>query len=123
VKFTLGFDVSIGVCTIAVTGPHKRPDDSHELLCVAAAAAEEHGCSRFSFDMREAIITGGALETFETANDPEKHGFSRHYRIAAVYPEITGEHYFMGIVGVNRGASAFRVFDDINKAYEWVATQ
>ena len=40
------------VCVIKVTGIHKRPDDSHELLHMAGSVAKKHGCSRFMFDMR-----------------------------------------------------------------------
>jgi hypothetical protein len=121
-EYTVEFDPNTGVYTIVITGPHRRPDDSHELLPVAAAAAEEYGCSRFLFDMREARITGGTIATFDTADEPERHGFNRHYRIAALYQTITKDHRFMEDVGVNRGATAFRVFDDIDKAREWIAS-
>jgi hypothetical protein len=113
-------NVASGICVIKVTGTHRRPDDSHELLHIAGLIAKEHGCSRFLFDMREADIVAGTMHTYETALEPEKHGFSKLYRIAAVYPEITKDHSFMENVGVNRGAVAFKVFAEIDKAREWI---
>jgi hypothetical protein len=121
-KYTVEFDISSGVCVIQVSGVHKRPGDSHELLRIAGAVAEEYGCSRFMFDMRGATIVGDTMGAFHTAVDPEKHGFSRLYRIASVYSAITEDHKFMENVGVNRGAKGFRIFDDIDTAREWIAS-
>jgi hypothetical protein len=122
-KHTIECDISSGVCAIRVTGPHKRPEDSHELLRIAAATAEVYGCSHFLFDMREAAIVGSTMGAFYTASDPEKYGVSRFYRIAAVYTEVTKDHRFMENVGFNRGVAAFRVFDNIDEAREWLASE
>ena len=122
-KYTIEFDVNSGVCMIQVSGIHKRPEDSHELLRIAGAFAAEHSCSRFMFDMRGATIVGDTMGAFETAVEPEKYGFSRLFRIASVYPTITENHKFMENVGVNRGALAFRVFDDIDTAREWIVSE
>lgn len=119
-KYSVHFDEDTGVCLIRVTGPHRRPEDSYELLRIGAAAAKEHGGSRYIFDMREAEIITDTMGTYDAASNPEKWGFSRHYRIAAVYREITEDHRFLETVGFNRGASGFRVFDDIDRAWEWV---
>ena len=116
------FDGTSGICVITVTGTHKRSEDSYELLRIAGAAAKEHGCSRFLFDMREANIIASTMSTFDTARDPEKHGFSRLFRIAAVYPDISDDHRFLELVAVNRGAAAFRVFKDIDEAREWLGS-
>jgi len=119
-KHASEFDKGFGVCVINVSGIHKRPEDSQALLRIAGAFAQAHRCSSFLFDMRETTLQGSILGAFETAVDPEEHGFSRSHRIAAVYPTLTKDHKFMETVGVNRGATAFRVFDDIDHAREWL---
>jgi hypothetical protein len=122
-EYTVEYDTSSGVCVIRVSGTHKRPEDSYKLLRIAGAYAEEYGCSRFMFDMRGATIIGGTMGAFYTAIEPEKQGFSKLYRIASVYPVITKDHKFMEDVGMNRGAAAFQVFDDIDKAREWLTSR
>ena len=113
-------DVNSGLCVIKVTGILKRPQDSHELLRIAGVAAKEHGCTHFLFDIREANIIANTIETFDAAADPEKHGFSRFFRAAAVYPAISDNLRFMENVAVNRGLFALRIFDDIDDAREWL---
>ena len=122
-EYTVEHDTSSGVCVIHVSGIHKRPEDSHKLLRIASACAEEYGCSRFMFDMREATIKGSTMDAFYTVVEPEKQGFSKLYRIASVYSVITKDHKFMEDVGANRGAAAFQVFDDIDKAREWLTSR
>ena len=63
------------------------------------------------------------MDAYNTALDPEKHGLSRLCRIASVYPEITEDHKLMEDVAANRGAAAFGVFDDIEAAREWIASE
>jgi hypothetical protein len=113
-------DPKSNVCTIKVSGEHKRPQDSQKLFKIAGASAIEHKCSRFLFDMREATIIGRMYESYETVATAEQFGISRLFRIAAVYPVIIKEHEFMAEVGKNRGATAFRVFDDIDLARQWI---
>jgi hypothetical protein len=122
-EYTVEYDTSSGVCVIRVSGTHKRPEDSHKLLRIASACAKENGCSRFLFDVREATITGGTMGAYNTVVEPEKQGFSKLYRVASVYPAITEDHKFMEDVGANRGAAAFQVFDDIDKAREWLTSR
>ena len=59
--------------------------------------------------------------TSKLLNEPEKYGVSRRFRIAVVYSIITKEEQFMENVGFYRGAAAFRVFDNIDAAREWIA--
>lgn len=122
-EYTSEFNISLGVCVIKVAGVHRRPEDSHELLRVASTFAAEHGCGRFLFDMREATIVGDTMGALYTALDPERLGFDRLHRVASVYRRITENEKFMENIGVNRGALYFRIFDDIEKAREWVASQ
>lgn len=119
-KCRMELDKSAGICTVTVTGVHRRPEDSHEVLRRAGELRRRCGCSRFLFDMRRADIQGGTLGAFHTAKDPERQGFSLHNRVAAVYESITEDHRFLEDVAVNRGASAFRVFDDMEKARRWL---
>jgi hypothetical protein len=119
-EYKIKYDEKSNVCTIQITGHHRRPHDSKELLRIAGAFAEEHKCSRFVFDMREANIMGGTLGAYEVPIEPEKFGVSKRFRIAAVYQAVTEDDKFMENVGVNRGAVAFRVFDDIDTACKWI---
>jgi hypothetical protein len=66
------------------------------------------------------MIVGTTWGTFQTAVDPEEYGVSRRLRIAAVYSVITEDEQFMENLGVNRGAKEFKIFDEIDAAWEWV---
>ena len=114
-------DSDSGVCTIRVTGIHRRPGDSQELLQIAGRHFREHGCTRFLFDMRRADIVGGTMAAYETVVDHDKFGVHNRFRVAAVYREVTGEERFMEDTAVNRGAIAYRVFNDVDVARKWVA--
>jgi hypothetical protein len=120
-EHTVQLDPALGACVITVTGTHRRPQDSLELLRIAGRQAQEQGCSRFLFDMRAANIVGDALGAYETPQDPEKHGVSKHFRVAAVYSTITEDEGLLETAGKNRGAVAFRVFDDLAAARQWLA--
>ncbi len=81
----------------------------------------EHGCRRFLFDMRDAIIEGTTMGAYETVVDHERYGVEKQFRVAAVYLRVTEQERFMEDVGVDRGAVAYRVFGDIEAARRWVA--
>ena len=119
-KTSISYDKKSRVCEIRVAGPHKRPSDSQELLRVAGTFAKEQKCSRFLFDMREAIIEGGTFDAYHTVINPEQYGVNNTFRIAAVYSTVTEDDRLMETVGFNRGAMAFRVFDDIKTARAWI---
>jgi len=120
-EHTVQHDVDLDACVVKVSGIHKRPEDSLELLRIAGTYAVEHSCTRFLFDMREASISGGALGAYETPLDPERLGVGRTFRVAAVYATLSEDERLLEDVGVNRGAATFRVFDDIAAAREWLA--
>ena len=122
-EYTIEHDKKNGVCVIQVFGFHKRPQDSQELLKIAGAFAVKHKCSRFLFDMREVTIVGSTLDAYNTVIGHEEFGISKSFRIAAVYPTVTEDNKFMENVGVNRGALAYQVFDDIDAAHEWIIAQ
>jgi hypothetical protein len=119
-EYTIEHDKKNGVCVIRVFGSHKRPQDSQELLKIAGAFAGKHECSRFLFDMREVTVVGSTLDAYNTVIGHEEFGIRKSFRIAAVYPTVTEDNKFMENVGVNRGAVAFQVFDDIDAAHEWI---
>jgi hypothetical protein len=118
---TIQYDDRLGVCVITGTGMLKRPQDSLELLRIAGAYAVKHHCSRFLFDMRETDIVGSTVDAYEIPLHPEKYGIRKSFHIAAVYAVATSNERLLEDVGVNRGATAFRVFDDIDAAHEWLA--
>lgn len=119
-NYRVDFDGDSGVCMIRVVGTHKRPDESHALLRIAGDVAAKQACSRFLFDMRDAVVSGGSMGAYETAVDPERQGFSRLNRVAAVYAKISKDEAFMEDVAVNRGAAQFRIFDNIDLARAWL---
>ncbi len=119
-KYTTEFDEAKGICMIRVTGRNKRPDDSLVLQQFACDFADERGCQRFLFDMTQAEIIGGTMDTFETGTvpvDPD-HKHARQ-KIALVYSEYTADEGFLEDVAVNRGFR-LRVFDEIDTAVEWL---
>ena len=122
-KYSISCDKKSRVCEIRVAGPHKRPSDSRELLRIAGTIAKEQECSRFLFDMRDAIIEGGTFDAYQTVIDPEQHGVNNAFRIAAVYSTVTEDDRFLETVGFNRGAMAFQVFDDIETARAWICEE
>jgi len=117
-SFTM--DKESGVCVIRATGTIRRPLDSLTLVRTAGDVARNTGCSCFLFDLRDASIIRNTMGAYETVVAPEKHGLSRTSRVAVVYDALTREEKFMENVGVNRGAYYYRVFDDINSAWEWL---
>lgn len=119
--YTTEFDETREICTVRVTGRHRRPQDSLTLQQVARDFGDELGCSRFLFDMTEAEIIGGTMDTFETGTVPVDHDHKQtRQRIALLYVGDLADHKFMEDVAVNRGYQ-LRVFDDRDKAVEWLA--
>ena len=121
-EYKVEYDINSGVCVVQVSGVHKRPQDSQELLRIAGTCAAEYRCSRLLFDMRKATVVGGTMDAYNTVVDHEKYGVSKLFRIAAVYPAMNSDEKFMENVGVNRGALTYRVFDDIGAARDWIKT-
>jgi hypothetical protein len=120
-EYSVEYDEDSDVCEVQISGLHKRPEDSQELLRLAGSFAAKHGCFRFLFDLRKANIVGGTMDAYEIVIDHAKFGVSTFFRIAAVYQAITDDVQFMENLGANRGAASYKVFDDIDVAREWIA--
>ncbi len=120
-KFTTQFDQDNGICTVCVTGKHKRPDDSVKLQKFARDFGQKNNCYYFLFDMTQAEIVGSLLDAYTTGTVPEDEGMNQvKQRIALVYSgEISNEEKFLENVSVNRGYNV-RVFNQIEKAKEWL---
>jgi len=120
-EHTIDININDDICTIKVSGMHKRPDDSFKLLSIAGQTNKENGCTSFIFDMREAkIISTTMSSALETVLQPEKYGVSNQFKIAVVYQKINKDHRFMESVGASRGARAFKIFEDFDKAHQWI---
>lgn len=81
-EYTTEFNETNGICTVRVTGIHKRPDDSLTLQQFARDFGDERGCQLFLFDMTQADIVGGTTNTYlvETVPvDPERRQTRRRY--------------------------------------------
>jgi hypothetical protein len=119
-KYTYHFDEASGICTVHVTGKHRRPEDSMTLQQFARSFGDEHGCRRFLFDMTKAEIVGGTGDTFKTGTVPgDKNHKQTMQKISLVYSGDLADHKFMENVAVNRGYQ-LRVFDRLDKAIEWL---
>jgi len=119
-EYSTEFDESKGICTVRVTGRHERPQDSAVLQQFARDFGEECGCQKFLFDMRQAEITGGTMDIFETGTvpvDPDRR--QTQQKIALLYTSNLSDHKFMETVAVNRGYQ-IRVFDEMDKALGWL---
>ena len=119
-EYTTEFDLTGEVCTVRVTGRHKRPQDSLVLQQLARDIGEKRGCQRFLFDMTQAKITGGTMDTFETGTvpvDPDKK--QTRQKVALLYDHYRDDHKFLENVAVNRGYQ-LRVFVERGKALEWL---
>jgi hypothetical protein len=122
-EYTTEFDEAKEICTVHVTGLHKRPEDSLTLQQLARDIGDEHGCQRFLFDMTQAEIIAQTIDTYKTGTVPvdSNHKQARQ-KIALVYAGNLAEHNFMETVAVNRGYQ-LRVFDKMDKALEWIKTK
>lgn len=119
-EYTVEYDEANGICTVRVTGKHKRPDDSLALQRFARDFDDERGCKRFLFDMTKAEIIGGTMEMFEIGTVPvDPNHKQKRQKVALVYSGNLDDHKFMENVAVNRGYN-LRVFDGIDKAIEWL---
>ena len=121
-NFTHKFDESRGICTIAVNGIVKRPDDSVTLQRFALDFDKETGCRRFLYDMRKADFVGGTMDVYKTGSFPaDTNHKQKRQKIALVFKEVTEEDRFMETVAINRGYQ-IRIFDQngMNDAVEWL---
>lgn len=119
-EYRYDFDQSSGICTVFVSGKHKRPDDSVILQQFAREFGNEHGCSRFLIDMTNAEIIGDFMDTFKTGtvpNDPDYEQIKQ--KVALLYTRITEDSKFLEDVAVNRGYH-IKVFDQLEKAISWL---
>ena len=119
-EFNINYDDYSDLCILQVSGAYKRPINTHELLRIAGSSAIQQGYSRFLFDLREASISGTTLDAYDSVIDHDNCGFSQFFRLAVVYQSISENDKFIENVGVNRGAAAFRVFDDFDEAWGWM---
>ena len=121
-KYVTEYDADTGICTVTVTGRHRRPDDSVELQQYAREFGSKNDCSRFLVDMTQAEIVGSTMDAYKTGTVPgdtdNKQGMQR---VALVYAGDIREHKFLENVAVNRGYQV-RVFDRIDIATEWLTT-
>jgi hypothetical protein len=119
-EYTFEHDKERDVCVVRVSGENRRPEDSRVLQQFACDFRAENGCSRFLFDMREATIIGGTMDTYQTGTQPHYNGVPRGAsKTALVYSGDMADHKFLETVVSNRGY-VLRVFDDYDEAYAWL---
>ena len=113
-------DKASRVCSVTVTGEYQSPQDGIELQRLSLRIHAEHECRLFLYDMTQARIASGVLQTFDLANPkPELAKGLRKLRGAVLYSSITERQRFFETVAVNRGFS-IRVFDTRASAIEWL---
>lgn len=119
-EYTIDFDESRGICTVRVTGRHKRPQDSLVLQQLAREYGDKYGCQKFLFDMSQADIIARTFDTYETGTVPvDSDRKQLRQKIALVYAGDLSEHKFLETIAVNRGYQ-LRVFDSKDMAFEWL---
>jgi hypothetical protein len=119
-EYTTEFDEAKEICTVRVKGRHKRPEDSLVLQQLARDIGDEQGYQRFLFDMTQAEIITGTMDTFKTGTVPvDSDHKQKRQKIALVYAGDLNEQEFMATVAVNRGYQ-LRVFDTMDKALKWL---
>jgi len=119
-EYTVEFDEANEICTVHVTGKHKRPEDSLALQKLARDIGDEQGCQQFLFDMTQAEIIASTMDTFVTGTVPiDTDHRQLQQRIALVYSGDLSDHRFMETVAVNRGYQ-LRVFDKMDEALDWI---
>lgn len=119
-EYKYDYDRNSGICTVKVTGEHRRPDDTILLQQFARDFGNEHGCERFLFDMTGATIIGDFLGTYKAGTVPNDRDYMQiKQRVALLYTIITEDCRFLEDVAVNRGYK-LRVFDQKEKAMDWL---
>lgn len=119
-KLTAELDKARDILFVRITGTYRRPDDSYEAQRFIIDSHPEYGTKRVLLDLTRAEIVAGTLATLETAESrPELAQELMKYRFAAVYSKIGPDERFYEDAANNRNFSA-RVFDDFEKAIEWL---
>ena len=119
-NYTVDFDEISGICTLRITGQHKRPQDSMILQQFTRDFSEEHDCKLFILDMTQAEFIGGTMDIFKAGTFPDdKNHRQISHKYALIYSEILDDHRFLENVSVNRGYQV-RLFTDIDEAIEWL---
>ena len=119
-EYTPEFDSANSICRVCVGGTIHGSKDADELKQFARDFFTEHGCRHFLFDMKQADIVIGTIEAFYTGSPQGEMAQSlRPFKVAAVVQEITEDLSFFENVAINRGFNV-HVFDDIDKAIEWL---
>ena len=108
------------ICRVCVSGTIHAPKDAEELKQFARDFFAEHGCCYYLFDMKQAEIVIGTMGAFDTgATQGEMAQSLRPFKVAVVVQKITEYLSLFENVVVNRGFDV-KVFDDIDKAIEWL---
>jgi len=119
-RYETDFDDADGICSVRIEGTYRRPEDSNELKGFAVTYAAEHGCRRFLFDLRDAEIVGGTMETFSAATPEGDLARSlRSVKTAFVRPKLSEDDRFFETVAVNRGFR-LRAFETMERARTWL---
>ena len=119
-EYTSEHDEDTGICTVQVSGRHKRPEDSLALQQLARELGQQHGCQKFLFDMRQAEIIGGIMDIYEIGTVPVDTDHSQHWqRIALLYAGDLTDHKFLETVATNRWYQ-LRVFNIKEEAIAWL---
>ncbi|PHS06471.1 MAG: hypothetical protein COA78_14255 [Blastopirellula sp.] len=117
--YTAEIDREKNLYTICVTGDYERPKDAIALQKATNELREKHEINRFLIDYREARITGGTMDAYDSAMAANQTMIPFKFKLAFVYRGDMSVPKFMEDVVVNMGYQ-LRVFDDIDLAKKWL---
>ena len=109
---------------VEITGdrtPGNEESDAIEALSQVADVCHKKGFKRI---MMISALSGDlpTMAAFNVAKDPEKYGWSRHFKLASVNlsEKSKAKILFAETVAANRGFGLFKVFDNEKDAKAWL---
>jgi len=89
----------------------------------ALAAARERGWTRFLSDNRQLDVALSVVEIYEWPRQLKQLGLTATMRVAVVHGDLhpdKNDFRFLGDVAFNDGLPLLQVFDDYDRALDWL---
>ena len=114
------FDEIERICKGQVTGRYVRPKDSMLLQELARDIEKEKGYQRFLFDMTQAEIISGIMDSYEAATVPLDMDHTQvNQKIAVLYAKELPDQKYITTVATKKGYQV-RSFYNMDGVVEWL---